>query len=40
MKTKLTKSIMAPLVVACVLVALVAGTASGQGTQGGRIQGM
>src|SRR5215468_7175832 len=36
MKTKLLKSIMAPLVVAC---AFVAATVFGQGTQGGRLQG-
>jgi hypothetical protein len=40
MKIKLVKSIMAPLVVACALVTMVAGTAAGEGTQGGRIQGM
>jgi hypothetical protein len=40
MKTKLVKKIMAPLVVACALVTMVAATASGQGTQGGRIQGV
>src|SRR5206468_9134008 len=40
MKTKLVKNIMAPLVVACALISLVATTASGQGTEGGRIQGM
>src|SRR5213082_3974162 len=39
MKTKLVKSIMAPLVVACVLVPMVAATAFGQGTQGGQLQG-
>ena len=39
MKTKLVKGIMAPLVVACALVTMVAATASGQGTQGGRLQG-
>src|SRR6266853_4459982 len=39
MKTKLVKSIMAPLVVACALVPMVAATASGQGTQGGTLQG-
>src|SRR5438445_10665158 len=39
MKTKLVKSIMAPLVVACALLTMVAATASGQGTQGGRLQG-
>ena len=39
MKTKLVKSIMAPLVVACALLTMVAATASGQGTAGGRLQG-
>src|SRR5260370_17345032 len=39
MKTKLVKSRMAPLVVACALVTMVAATASGQGTQGGTLQG-
>src|SRR5438067_305496 len=39
MKTKLVKSIMAPLVVACALLTMVATTATGQGTQGGRLQG-
>ena len=39
MKTKLVKSIMAPLVVACALLTMVATTAAGQGTQGGRLQG-
>jgi hypothetical protein len=39
MKTKLIKSIMAPLVVACALLTMVAATATGQGTQGGRLQG-
>jgi hypothetical protein len=39
MKTKLIKSIMAPLVVACALVTMVAATAAGQGTQGGTLQG-
>ena len=39
MKMKLVKSIMAPLLGACALVTLVAPTATGQGTQGGRIQG-
>src|SRR6266567_5018047 len=39
MKTKLVKGIMAPLVVACALVTMVTATASGQGTQGGRLQG-
>ena len=39
MKTKLVKSIMAPLVVACALVSMVAATATGQGTQGRTLQG-
>ncbi|TMP97230.1 MAG: hypothetical protein E6L07_03290 [Verrucomicrobia bacterium] len=39
MKTKLVKRIMAPLVVACALLTMVATTATGQGTQGGRLQG-
>jgi hypothetical protein len=39
MKTKLVKSIMAPLLTACALVTMVAATASGQGTQGGRLEG-
>src|SRR6266481_2323281 len=39
MKTKLVKSIMAPLVVACALVTMVAAKASGQGTIGGTLQG-
>jgi len=39
MKTKLVKKIMAPLVVACALVTIAATTASGQGTEGGRLQG-
>ena len=40
MKTKLVKSIMAPLVVACALLTMVAAeTAAGQGTQGGRLEG-
>jgi hypothetical protein len=39
MKTKLVKRIVAPLVVACALVTMVAATASGQGTQGGRLEG-
>src|SRR3989442_8681268 len=39
MKTKLVKSIMAPLVVACALLTMVAATATGQGTQGGQLQG-
>src|SRR5712675_2787087 len=39
MKTKLIKSIMASLVVACALVTMVAAKASGQGTIGGTLQG-
>ena len=39
MKTKLVKSIMTPLMVACALVTLVAATAAGQGAQGGTLQG-
>src|SRR6266581_7434471 len=39
MKIKLVKRILAPLVVACALVPMVATTATGQGTQGGRLQG-
>src|SRR5437763_15430115 len=39
MKTKLVKSIMAPLLTACALVTMVAATAAGQGTLGGRLQG-
>jgi hypothetical protein len=39
MKTKLVNNIMAPLVVVCGLVTMVAATASGQGTQGGRLEG-
>src|SRR6266403_3156450 len=39
MKTKLVKSIMAPLVFACALVSTGAPTATGQGTKGGRLQG-
>ena len=39
MKTKLIKSIMASLVVACASLTMVAATASGQGTQGGTLQG-
>ena len=39
MKTKLVKSIMAPLVVAFALLTMVAAPASGQGTQGGPLQG-
>ena len=40
MKTRLVKSIMAPLVVACALVTVIATTAVGQGARGGRIQGV
>src|SRR5438876_1498095 len=39
MKTKLVKNIMASLVVACASLTMVAATASGQGTQGGTLQG-
>jgi hypothetical protein len=39
MKTKLVKSIMAPLVGACALALMVTLTATGQGTQGGRLEG-
>ena len=39
MKTKLVKSILAPLVVAGALVSMVAATATEQGTEGGRLQG-
>src|SRR5437763_13971119 len=39
MKTKLVKSIMAPLVVACALLPMLVAPASGQGTQGGQLQG-
>jgi hypothetical protein len=39
MKTKLVKSIMAPLVATCALVTMVAATAAGQGTIGGRLEG-
>ena len=39
MKMKLLKSTMAPLVGACALVTMAAATASGQGTQGGRLEG-
>src|SRR5881409_3051342 len=39
MKIKLVKNIMAPLVVACALVSMVTATATGQGTEGGRLQG-
>ena len=39
MKTKLIKSIMASLVVACASLTMVAPTPAGQGTQGGTLQG-
>ena len=39
MKTKLVNSIMAPLVIACALLTIVATAEAGQGTEGGRIQG-
>jgi hypothetical protein len=39
MKTKFVKNIMAPLVVACALVTMVALTAAGQGTQGVTLRG-
>ena len=39
MKTKLVNSIMAPLVIACALLTMVATAAAGQGTEGGRLQG-
>jgi hypothetical protein len=39
MKTRLVKSIMAPLVVACALVTMIATTAVGQGARGGKLQG-
>jgi len=39
MKTKLVKSIIAPLVAICALVTMVAATAAGQGTIGGTLQG-
>jgi hypothetical protein len=39
MKMKLVKGIVAPLLGACALVTLVAATATGQGTQGGRLEG-
>jgi hypothetical protein len=40
MKMKLIKSIMTSLLFACALLPMVAATAAGQGTQGGRIQGV
>src|SRR6266550_4187794 len=39
MKTKLVKSIMVPLAVACASVTMVAATATGQSAVGGRLQG-
>ena len=39
MRTKLVKSIMVPLLFASALATLVAATAAGQGTQGGRLEG-
>jgi len=39
MKTQLLKTIMAPLVVACALVSMVAPTATGQGAMGGKLEG-
>jgi hypothetical protein len=39
MKTQLLKTIMAPLVVACALVTMVAPTATGQGRAGGKLEG-
>ena len=39
MKTKLVKSMMASLVVACASLTMVAVTATGRGTEGGRLQG-
>jgi hypothetical protein len=39
MKTKLVNSIMAPLLVACASVTMVAATAAAQGTPGGILQG-
>jgi hypothetical protein len=39
MKTKLIKSIMASLVFACASLTMVVATATGQGTQGGTLQG-
>jgi hypothetical protein len=40
MKTRLVKSIMAPLVVVLASVTMLVATAAGQGGRGGRIQGM
>src|SRR5438045_6200464 len=39
MKTKLVKSMMASLVVACPSLTMIVATATGQGTQGGTLQG-
>src|SRR5213594_726769 len=39
MKTKLVKSMMASLVVACASLTMIVATATGQGTQGGTLQG-
>jgi hypothetical protein len=39
MKTTLIKSIMAPIVIACASVTMIAATATGQGTKVGRLQG-
>jgi hypothetical protein len=39
MKTKLVKSIMAPLVIVCALLPMFAATASGQGARGGKLRG-
>jgi len=39
MKTRLVKTIMAPLLSACALFPMVAATASGQGAQGERLEG-
>jgi hypothetical protein len=39
MKTQLLKTIMAPLLVACALVTMVAPTATGQRTVGGKLEG-
>src|SRR5207247_11466429 len=39
MKTKLVKSMMASLVVACASLTMIVATATGQGTQGGKRQG-
>jgi hypothetical protein len=39
MRTKLVKSVVAPLVAVCALLPIFAATASGQGARGGRLQG-